>query len=337
MAINIVSDDIKRRLLFPSGAKSCTMQNTGDTVTSVLHNRVAGDVISFSATTGGVVIGTLYYVINVTSADVFQISATRGGGAFALNADGANTYSVKTIYDADIDSLITEFQTGIIDGLDAGYSTYEDIVKIGIIDLIAGEFLNAIRRNGGSGSAVESFALAGLSLGEFKETGDALIARGLEFIKPFKKENYTQWIAAQSVATYEKLLAEARDDDAAAQADAELLELTNKAAKVGSEKALLDAQELFVDKQALTEVQQASKLTAEAALLTVEALTEAEKPSKVIADASLSVGLAAQAQAQADLAISRKAEIDARLAVSADVGGITETAADSCVFSEMPI
>ena len=77
----------------PSGV-ACTMNNTGDTVTSTAHGLLVGDAITFGATTGGVTVGTVYYVIAVSDANTFQFATARGAAAFTITADGANTWSV---------------------------------------------------------------------------------------------------------------------------------------------------------------------------------------------------------------------------------------------------
>lgn len=73
--------------------KSFTGADTGDLITSVAHglvdtNRVAlfqiEDDIAFPA---GLTEGTVYYVISATT-DTFQVSATEGGAAVTITADG---------------------------------------------------------------------------------------------------------------------------------------------------------------------------------------------------------------------------------------------------------
>jgi predicted secreted protein len=65
---------------------------TGDLVEATAHGLEAGDPISFSVitTTTGIVIDTVYYVINPL-ANSFQLAATRGGVALALTNDGTGT------------------------------------------------------------------------------------------------------------------------------------------------------------------------------------------------------------------------------------------------------
>lgn len=302
MAITITRDDVKRRLRLPAGAVSCVMVNAGDTISAVLHGRVAGDVITFSATTGGVVVGTLYYVINVTTADVFQISATRGGAAFTLNADGANTFSVRTVYDADLDNLITELQAGLTGMIDtAAIGTYEAACKAGMIDVIAGEALNMLRRQPGYADAI---TVGGVALGAEVESGDKLITMGLAILAPFTIDGYQDLTLKKAEVALGVAYAQARDDWATATATAEKDKVVADAAKVESEKLKLDAE--------------TTRIGSEKILVDAQADTEAQKPVKVLADAAMSTAMAADAQARADMNAARKARMaveDAALAV----------------------
>jgi len=71
-----------------------TFQNTGDTVTLAGHSYFNQDPVSFSTitTTTGIVINTIYYVINRTT-NTFQLSATVDGAALPLTNDGTGTIS----------------------------------------------------------------------------------------------------------------------------------------------------------------------------------------------------------------------------------------------------
>jgi len=73
---------------------ACTVALTTDLVTKVAHGLQVGDAITFGTTTGGFVVGTLYYVTTTPDADTFTVSTARGGGTFNIAADGANTYSI---------------------------------------------------------------------------------------------------------------------------------------------------------------------------------------------------------------------------------------------------
>ncbi len=308
MAIVIGIDDIKRRLQLPAGSVNCVMANAGDLITSVLHGLAVGDVIAFGTTAYGVTAGTLYWVRTITSPDVFEISATRGGALFAITGDGANTYSQKTVYDADITALITEMQaslTGMVDT--TAISTYEAACKGGMIDVIAGETLNMLRRQPGFAEAVTA---GGIALGAAPESGDKLVERGMAILGPFLVGAYDELLVKKAEAAFAVLLAAARDDDTAAQADAELAKMVNDAALVASQKAKVDADELLIDKQALT---------------------EAAMPAKVAADTAMSTGLAADAQARAAAAIARTARIAAE---DAAIAGVTDVPLESHVAAD---
>jgi len=77
--------------------QSCTLALTTDLVTCTGHGYSAGAGIQFSATTGGVTVGTTYYVIAAgLTADVFAFSTTAGGSAFNITANGSNTVASIT-------------------------------------------------------------------------------------------------------------------------------------------------------------------------------------------------------------------------------------------------
>jgi hypothetical protein len=286
MAITVARNDIKRRLQLPAGTVSCTMANSGDTVTALLHGLAVGDVIEFTGTTGGVTASTPYWVSGVTNPDVFQFSATRGGGAFAITGDGANAYSVRTAYDADLDSMITEIKEGLEATLDStAKSTYEAACEYGIIEVIAGEFLNALRRVPGWAEAVTA---GGVAVGGVPESGDPLIARGLAVLAPFTVNGYAGGLAVKSEDALKKALAEARDDHAVTMAAAE------------NAKAVADAD-----------------------LVEAQALVEAAKVAKVTADTGMSTAAAADYQGRADLNAQRLARMvieDASLAADVALG-----------------
>jgi len=75
--------------------QACTMAATGDLVTSTAHGLSVGEAITFQSTTGGVTADIAYYVSATPSGDTFQFSATDGGGAFNITADGSNTWTVR--------------------------------------------------------------------------------------------------------------------------------------------------------------------------------------------------------------------------------------------------
>ena len=89
-----------------------TATDTGDLFTSYGHGLANNDRVVFTAPPGGtlptgITAGTIYHVISVT-ADTFQVSATQGGAAVALTANGefiAHRILPKTVNDGDTASF----------------------------------------------------------------------------------------------------------------------------------------------------------------------------------------------------------------------------------------
>lgn len=235
MAITITIDDIKRRLRLPAGSVNCVFANAGDLITAVLHGLAVGDVVAFGTTANGVTAGTLYWVRTITSPDVFEISATRGGALFALTGDGANTYSQKTVYDADITNLISEMLTGLSGTIvPASLTTYEAACKEGIICVIAGEALNMIRRQAGY---AEALTVGGVVFGAEADTGDKLIELGMAILEPFTVNG----MAAASKVAADAAMATGLAADANARAAAATARTARLAA---ADVAMADATEL---------------------------------------------------------------------------------------------
>lgn len=105
----------------PTGVVACTMNNTPNTVTAAAHGLKVGDAIKFSATAGGVTAGTLYYVIAVSDANTFQFATGRGGSAFEITADIANTFQIAEEFFAlttfDVPAFAAESTTAPVAGL----------------------------------------------------------------------------------------------------------------------------------------------------------------------------------------------------------------------------
>ena len=82
-------------------AKAVTFEaNPTNTVTMTAHGMSNGDPVSFAsiATTTGIVINTIYYVIN-QAANTFQVATSVGGGAITLTGNGTGTmkWSAKIV------------------------------------------------------------------------------------------------------------------------------------------------------------------------------------------------------------------------------------------------
>ena len=95
-----------------------------------------------------------------------------------------------TSYDSSIDSLIAEMQSAIEYGIgsaylaDTGNTGLQAALKLGILESISGEFLEQMCRETG---ASEQFSIAGLTVGERKERGMALMQQGAERLAPYLK------------------------------------------------------------------------------------------------------------------------------------------------------
>jgi surface protein len=83
--------------------RAVTFTDAGDLVNLTAHGLSNGDEVSFSTitTTTGIVINTIYFVVNA-AADNFQVSSTLGGAALPLTTNGSGT--VK--YNSTIVSIV---------------------------------------------------------------------------------------------------------------------------------------------------------------------------------------------------------------------------------------
>ena len=98
--------------------------------------------------------------------------------------------SGDTTYDTAIGALITEMQPALEHSItDAYLSATSDTklqatLKLGMLEIITGEFLEQLRR--GIGGA-EQFSVAGLSVGESPQRGVDLMQQGATRLAPFLK------------------------------------------------------------------------------------------------------------------------------------------------------
>ena len=78
-------------------AVAVTFQDAGDTVTLLSHGLENGDEVSFATvvTTTGIILNTIYYVINKTT-DTFQLATSVGGSPVALTTNGTGTMRHRT-------------------------------------------------------------------------------------------------------------------------------------------------------------------------------------------------------------------------------------------------
>ena len=93
MTTNGAGDVYHPTCVFDPATASCSFTDVGNVVTLTAHGLVAGDILVFDsiATTTGVSADTAYYVLAVTDANDFTISATLGGAVLVLTTDGTGT------------------------------------------------------------------------------------------------------------------------------------------------------------------------------------------------------------------------------------------------------
>jgi hypothetical protein len=97
--------------------------------------------------------------------------------------------SSETEYDSAISALITEMQAPLEYSVADVYlnDTTEKLqatLKLGMLEIITGEFLEQLRRELGS---VEQFTVAGLAMGESPQRGVDLIQQGATRLAPYLK------------------------------------------------------------------------------------------------------------------------------------------------------
>ena len=98
--------------------------------------------------------------------------------------------STETTYDSDIDSLISEMQPSIEFTIaecylsDTGNLRLQSVLKLGVLEIISGEFLQQLYRESGASEAIK---VGGLTVGAPPEHGARLIQQGMERLRPFRK------------------------------------------------------------------------------------------------------------------------------------------------------
>jgi len=98
--------------------------------------------------------------------------------------------SAITTYDTAIGSLITEMQSpleySVADAYlnDTSNTKLQATLKLGMLEMIAGEFVEQLHREIG---ATEQFGIAGLTIGPSTATGIELIQQGATRLSPFLK------------------------------------------------------------------------------------------------------------------------------------------------------
>lgn len=98
--------------------------------------------------------------------------------------------SADTTYDSSIDSLISEMQPAVeytvADAYlaDTGNTGLQAALKLGILEIISGEFLQQLAREMGN---TEEFSIGGVTIGQMKEWGPAILQQGAARLAPFLK------------------------------------------------------------------------------------------------------------------------------------------------------
>lgn len=95
-----------------------------------------------------------------------------------------------TTYDSDIDALIAEMQPGIEYTIadaylnDTGNSRLQALLKLGMLEIMSGEFIQQLFRKAG---ASESLKIGSLTIGARPQYGAKLIEQGQLRLRPFRK------------------------------------------------------------------------------------------------------------------------------------------------------
>lgn len=96
----------------------------------------------------------------------------------------------NTAYDSSISALISEMQGPLEFSIadcyvrDTANSNLQATLELGMLEIIAGEFIEQLRRQIG---AVETFSAAGVSVGEWTQRGVDLIQQGATRLSPYLK------------------------------------------------------------------------------------------------------------------------------------------------------
>jgi hypothetical protein len=98
--------------------------------------------------------------------------------------------TAETSYDSMIDSLIAEMQPAVEYSVadaylaDTGNVGLQAALKLGILEVISGEFLQQLAREFGN---LEEFSVGGVTIGEIKERGPSLVEQGTARLAAFQK------------------------------------------------------------------------------------------------------------------------------------------------------
>ncbi|MEN6521273.1 MAG: hypothetical protein ABFD46_09015 [Armatimonadota bacterium] len=114
--------------------------------------------------------------------------------------------AADTTYDTSIDALIAEMQPAveftIADNYlaDTANTRLQSALKLGILEVVSGEFLQQLAREIGS---TEEFSIGGVTIGQIKEHGPVLVQQGAARLAPFLK-SMQQMMAESSISSTTK-------------------------------------------------------------------------------------------------------------------------------------
>ena len=96
----------------------------------------------------------------------------------------------STAHDTSITALISEMQPAIEHSIadchldDTADSGLQAVLKLGILEIVAGEYIEQLRRQPG---AAEEFSIAGVSIGASQARGTNLVEQGAARLSPYLK------------------------------------------------------------------------------------------------------------------------------------------------------
>jgi len=114
--------------------------------------------------------------------------------------------SSDSTWDSDIEALIAEMQPSLEYGIadvylnNTGDSRLQAVLKLGILEIISGEFIRQLMREVG---ASEEFKIAGLTVSARADHGAKLIEQGQARLKAFRKAQEEHSDSTQIASTTE--------------------------------------------------------------------------------------------------------------------------------------
>ncbi len=112
--------------------------------------------------------------------------------------------SSNTSYDSSISTLISEMQPVLEHSIEGAYLADEAnsgqmaTIKLGMLEIITGEFIEQLRREAGS---CEEFSAAGISIGASCMRGSDLLQQGACRLMPYLKSTPPYILSTKSIST----------------------------------------------------------------------------------------------------------------------------------------